>query len=52
MTLKRILYVIAAVLFVLAWLVALGTIESDSAALGWQALIALGLAVGFSGHAV
>ncbi len=51
MTVKRILYVVAAVLFLLAWLVALGTISSDSDILGYQALLALGLAVGFAGHA-
>lgn len=51
MTLKRILYVIAAVIFLLAWLVSLGTIETTSDALGFQALLALGLCVGFAGHA-
>lgn len=51
MTPKRILYVTAAVLFALAWLVALGTITSDNDLLGYQALLVLGLAVGYAGHA-
>lgn len=51
MTVSRILFVIAVVLFVLAWLVSLGTITTDSDVLGFQALIAAGLAAGFAGHA-
>lgn len=52
MTAKRICFVIAAVLFGLAWLVAVGTITTDTDALGYQALLAAGLCVGFAGHAI
>lgn len=52
MSIKRILFVIAAVIFFLAWLVAIGTITSDSDPLGFQALIALGLAFVAAGAAV
>jgi hypothetical protein len=51
MTLRRVLFIIAAVIFVFAWLVAIGTVTSDSDLLLWQGLIALGLAFGFAGHA-
>ena len=51
MTLSRILFIVAVVIFFLAWLVVLGTIESSSDVLAFQALLALGLAFGFAGHA-
>jgi hypothetical protein len=50
-TAKRILYIVAAVLFVVAWLVAVGTVDADSEVLRFDALLAAGLAVGFVGHA-
>lgn len=52
MTLKRICYIAAAALFALAWLVSLGTITADSDFFTWQALVALGLATGYVGHAL
>lgn len=51
-SLKRILYTIAVVIFLIAWLVRLGTI--DWSGTFWQpgTLTELGLAVGFAGFAV
>lgn len=54
-SLKRILYVVAAVLLVAAFVVALGWLAPENprdAAEVYQALIALGLGIGFAGMAV
>lgn len=51
MTIKRVLYIVAAVLFALAWLVGIGTVESSEALLAWQALVAAGLCFTAVGHA-
>lgn len=51
MNVKRVLFVVAVVFFVLGWLVAVGTLDADSEILRFDALLAAGLAFGFAGHA-
>jgi hypothetical protein len=42
-SINRILFIIAAVLFLLAWLVSLGTLDASGDFFTFQALVALGL---------
>jgi hypothetical protein len=51
MTLKRVLFIVAAVAFALAWLVTVGTIDADPDFFTYQALVALGLTATAAGLA-
>lgn len=51
MNAKRVLYIVAAVLFAIAWLVGIGAITSTEELLAWQSLVAAGLCFVAVGHA-
>lgn len=51
MTVKRVLFIVAAVCFALAWLVGIGAIDSTEELITWQALVAAGLCFTAVGHA-